>query len=182
MESNWIVYIHICPNDKKYIGITSKEKPNHRWRNGEGYKSNKHFYNAIKKYGWDNIEHIVIENNLSKEDAQLKEIELISKYNSNNQEFGYNAASGGEANSGYKQSEEHKRKISVANSGANHGMSKMIICITTGEIFDTISEAVEKYNIDSSTLSRCLKGKIQYAGKLKTSKNSIGKKLVWKYC
>lgn len=37
-------------NDKKYIGITSRNV-DLRWQNGLGYK-NTHFGNAIKKYGW----------------------------------------------------------------------------------------------------------------------------------
>ena len=54
------VYIHTCPNGKKYVGITIR-RPEYRWRKGNGYKSNKHFYSAIQKYGWDNIEHQVFE-------------------------------------------------------------------------------------------------------------------------
>ena len=44
------LYMHICPNGKKYVGITIQE-PNQRWRDGKGYYKNKHFYNAILKYG-----------------------------------------------------------------------------------------------------------------------------------
>ena len=43
----YIVYMLISPSNKKYIGITSLE-PKNRWRNGNGYKNNKHFTNAIK--------------------------------------------------------------------------------------------------------------------------------------
>lgn len=88
------LYMHITPNNKKYIGIT-KLKLNARWKNGEGYKSNVLFYRAINKYGWNNIKHIVLLSNLTKEEAETKEIEYIAKYKSNNNKYGYNIENGG---------------------------------------------------------------------------------------
>ena len=52
----YVVYKHTTPSGKVYIGITGL-KPERRWRNGNGYKDNEHFYRAILKYGWDNIKH-----------------------------------------------------------------------------------------------------------------------------
>ena len=37
--------------------------------------------------------------------------------------------------------------------------SKMVKCITTGEIFKKVKEAAQKYNIDKSDISKCCKGK-----------------------
>ena len=110
---NYIVYMHLCPNGKRYIGITSNTIQK-RWGNGCNYKRNKHFYNAIKKYGWNNIEHIILYENVSKEFACEKEIELISKYKSNDKRYGYNCSIGGEINKGYHIyfTKEHKQKIS----------------------------------------------------------------------
>lgn len=34
--NNYIVYKHIFPNNKIYIGLT-RQKPERRWRNGDGY-------------------------------------------------------------------------------------------------------------------------------------------------
>lgn len=110
------VYIHKCPNNKVYVGITSKPV-NERWKNGKGYSNNKHFMQAIIKYGWDNIEHIVIADNLNKVDACKLEQTLIKQYNSNNREYGYNKSIGGELSSlGFHHTDEAKKKISIASS------------------------------------------------------------------
>lgn len=117
MKSNntYSVYMHITPSDKIYIGITSRN-PVKRWgRNGYNYRSNKHFYNAILKYGWDNIEHVILLTDLSKEEAEKKEIELIKKYNATDSKCGYNHENGG--NSIGKHSEETKAKISESHKG-----------------------------------------------------------------
>ena len=54
MDDKYIVYKHIAPNNKSYIGIT-KRHPEDRWRNGNGYKNNIYFFRAIQKNGWDNF-------------------------------------------------------------------------------------------------------------------------------
>lgn len=89
------VYMHIVPNGKRYIGITSKQ-PNRRWRNGNGYKGHVYFYNAINKYGWGNIKHIIIASKLSRKQACYMEKEIIKVFKSNISEFGYNLTDGGD--------------------------------------------------------------------------------------
>lgn len=112
---NYTVYMHTCPNGKRYIGITMKI-PELRWQNGTGYKTQLYFYRAIEKYGWENIKHEILYSNLSKEEAEQKERELITNtYNSNNPMYGYNIDNGG--NHKGKCSEQTKEKISVANKG-----------------------------------------------------------------
>ena len=83
MKNKYIVYKHTTPRGKVYIGITGNTVER-RWQNGRNYKNNKHFTNAIKKYGWDNIKHEILFDNLTKEQAEEKEILLIKKYKSNN--------------------------------------------------------------------------------------------------
>ena len=106
--------MHIFPNNKKYIGIT-KQKPEKRWKYGDGYRTQHLFYRAIKKYGWSNIEHKILFSKLSKEEAEQKEIELIKKFKTNNSNFGYNIDNGGNTIGTF--SEEHRKKISKALKG-----------------------------------------------------------------
>ena len=78
-DKKYTVYKHIFPNDKIYIGITCNS-PKTRWGNqGYGYK-NQLVGRAIKKYGWNNIEHIIIRKGLTKEEAKIAERKLIKKY------------------------------------------------------------------------------------------------------
>ena len=116
IKKTYCVYKHTSPSEKVYIGITC-QKPEKRWNNGNGYKHNEYFWRAIQKYGWDNFEHEILFSDLSKEEAQVKEKNLINKYKSNIPEFGYNISSGGEARTGVKLSEDAKKKISEANKG-----------------------------------------------------------------
>jgi group I intron endonuclease len=109
--------MHKLPNKKVYIGITSLN-PERRWRKGEGYKNNKHFYSAILKYGWNNIEHIVMFEDLTKQEACEKEKELILKMKSHDRAFGYNFTFGGES---YEFTPEIKEKLKVNHSHAWNG-------------------------------------------------------------
>ena len=119
----WSVYVHIFPNGKYYVGITSK-KPELRWGcNGNNYFGQTYLYNAIKKYGWNNIEHEVVAQNLTEDEAKNFEMVLISKLNSKNPN-GYNLTDGGNGVKGFgcfgskngmygkKHSEETRKKIS----------------------------------------------------------------------
>ena len=76
-------------NSKCYIGIT-KLKLERRWKKGVGYKSQKIFYGAIKKYGWENFEHEIIDVVDSMKEALEKESYYIKLYNSI--QNGYNSS------------------------------------------------------------------------------------------
>lgn len=110
----YTVYKYTTPSGKIYIGITSK-KPLKRWNGGRGYLNNEYFMRAIQKYGWKNIEHEILFADLTKEEAEQKEIELIFQYRSDEKEFGYNIQHGG--SSVGKHSDETKKKIGTANKG-----------------------------------------------------------------
>lgn len=115
----YYVYLHNNKiNNKKYIGIT-KQKPENRWGlNGYNYNSSPYFYSAIQKYGWNNFEHIILYNNLTKEEACKKEIELINKYKTQNKKYGYNIMEGGSAPSLPK---EVRDKLSEALKNNQNG-------------------------------------------------------------
>ena len=92
MKNDYCVYCHTFPNGKRYIGITNN--CNQRWKNGDGYKHQKKVYNAIMKYGWDNIRHEILADGIPKENAQELEKKLIAEFDSI--QNGYNVSVGGE--------------------------------------------------------------------------------------
>lgn len=114
-KRNYKLYVHISPSNKRYYGITREENINIRWRSGHGYKYNSHFTNAINKYGWDNIEHIVLFDNLTKEEACLLEKMYIALYNTTNSKYGYNKSYGGD--SGLKVTPKTKEKLRKSKIG-----------------------------------------------------------------
>lgn len=119
-ENNiWTVYVHIIPKtitkydyDKYYIGITSKTVKK-RWKWGWGYYTQP-FFKAIKKYGWENIEHHIIAEHLTEYEAKNFEKVLIKELNCNinKGKHGYNTTDGGDGICGFKHSQESKNKMS----------------------------------------------------------------------
>lgn len=109
-ELSYVLYVHTNKiNGKFYVGITC-QKPTRRWRNGNGYKNNRYFYRAIQKYGWENFKHEILYTNLTKEEAEKKEVNIIKELHSNERDYGYNITKGGEVIG--KHSEESKRRMS----------------------------------------------------------------------
>lgn len=117
-DGKYTIYCHTCPDGKKYVGMTASPLKI-RFGNGVNYSKTSRFGMAIENFGWDNIEHEVLETGLTLEEAYEKEKYYIKYYNTTNTEFGYNMADGGKtkAVTGRKLEEETKRKIAESNKG-----------------------------------------------------------------
>lgn len=169
---DFIVYMHINQiNGKKYVGITHYSKnPNRRWSNGKGYFRNKHFTDAINRYGWENFKHIIIAEGLSKSAACDLERALIAKYNTQDKSCGYNITNGGEffkhtdeskrlmsenrkGKGLHKFSEEHKRKMRENHAGGSD--LKKVRCIETNQVFESINAAARYINKNKKMISNC---------------------------
>ena len=114
-DKKYIVYMHTSPSMKRYVGITSLE-PDKRWKNGNGYKDQSYFWNAIQKYGWDNFNHEILIQDASFEEACVLEQEFIQYYKTYDKSYGYNLTLGGE---GRILTEEQKKKLSEQRQGQN---------------------------------------------------------------
>lgn len=146
-ERKYSLYIHKNKiNGKCYVGITSKA-PSKRWGNNGYHYNSQPFYNAIQKYGWDNFEHIIVLTELTKTEAESKEIEYILKLKSNKREFGYNMTSGGTLNDS----------------------AKLTVCqySLTGDFineYESITNASEITGIDISYIAKCCRKERLMAG------------------
>ena len=127
-DRRWCVYMHTNKeNGKVYIGITSRTLDDRCRKNGSGYSKHQiAFKRAIQKYGWDNFEHIIIEEQLTEIEAKQLEVEMIASYKSNcnrykNPTYGYNMTDGGDGCIGANLSEETRKKMSIAKKGKFDG-------------------------------------------------------------
>jgi group I intron endonuclease len=127
MESDIYMIINIL-NGKLYIGITKKKYGD----NDFGYKTRfkQHLinaftkskcndcpklYNAIRKYGKDNFIVILLEECRMDERCD-KEKYYINKYNTTNDNYGYNISLGGDGRSVVNINENIRQKISSSQS------------------------------------------------------------------
>lgn len=158
-------------NGKRYIGITSVS-PKKRWQNGLGYRSCYVFYNAIKKYGWDGFDHIVLCENLSKEDAVKMEKDLIKKHKTTQKEHGYNMSGGGSTLT--DKAKEHLSAIHMGDKNINYGkpcnenamkaLCKELICIETQVRFKSVSDAHRQTGINLGHIASVCRGERKTAG------------------
>lgn len=140
----YLIYKHTNKfNDKSYIGQTS-QKATRRWRNGSGYKESPIFYAAIKKYGFDNFSHEILEENIAtKSLANEREQYWIQYYHTwiyDSACQGYNSTQGGTCNNTTSlqkpvyQLDEHKNILAT---------------------YTSISEAAMTMNVSPDRITRC---------------------------
>lgn len=88
-----IIYKYTSPEQKSYIGQTKYNMKKRAGVNGQDYKTCRYFYNAIKKYGFENFKAEVIEECA---DDKLNEREVYwIKYYNTLVPNGYNITEGG---------------------------------------------------------------------------------------
>lgn len=191
-DGNWTLYCHINKiNGKKYVGITSKKNPNSRWRNGLGYTDTQHLSRAIKKYGWDNFEHLILSSKLTKEEACELETYLIKELKLQDDRYGYNIGDGGNTGNsmrgerhpmyGRHHTPESNEKNRIAHLGKVTIVSKearerarlkmlgrptdrgtKVRCVETQKEYPTAAAAQRDTGADASSIIKCIKGKLNH--------------------
>lgn len=143
--------MYTFPNKKRYIGKTKRSLARRQGKDWEHYKNSRLLWNAIQKYGIDNIEtDILFEGMITDDEANELEVHYIEAYKTNANKYkhpcyGYNLTAGGEGvvdweptperreflqkqmyelsqkRRGVKFTEEHKKKLSDARKGRTFG-------------------------------------------------------------
>lgn len=110
--NEYVIYKITSPSGKSYIGQSKNIKQRLLM-----HKSDKSacrlIRNAIKRYGWENVQVDILKENLSIEQANESETYYINHYNTF-VPFGYNLTSGG---NNYIRSEETKQLMSKSCKG-----------------------------------------------------------------
>ena len=156
------VYAHVLPDGRVYVGQTANVEK--RWREGRGYKHNKEFDAAITFFGWDAIEHLILADGLTSQEAAKAEHAMIRLLDATNPAYGFNHQNGGEVNNtGSHWSEEARAKASNAWKGKRRGTAngnhKAVVCETDCRYFATVKDAAAFYGLKQWMLSQVLIGK-----------------------
>lgn len=154
-------------NDKVYIGVSIDI--HRRWKEHvrdlkNKRHRNKHLERAWHYYGKDNFEFRILEE-CDRSLFAEREIFWISHYHANDSRYGYNQTSGGDGTSEVVFSPERNHKISLALKGRilpqfigeNNPRARCIVCLNSGEKYNTIEEVAKLYNCHNSNIIQSCK-------------------------
>ena len=150
-DENMREYLREINKGKHYSEETKKKQSNsqkERWKNMSNERKEELgniFSKNVKKY-WDNVD----------KEAKKERFKHVSETRIKN------GTAKGENNPmhGKNRSEETKRRMSEK-------LSKKVINITTGEIFNSIKDGAKKYGLIPNSISNCCNGKYKTSGGFK---------------
>jgi group I intron endonuclease len=179
-KNNNICLIYVLRNhvnNKVYVGQTWRALKE-RFRTYR--KSQPHLFNAIEKYGKDNFYYEVLTIALTQEVADYWEGYFITKYDSTNNDKGYNIRGPGGSRGKFSQiskdkmsarklgiplSKNHKQHLSDIGSGEDNPAAKITSEIAREIYLDflnnkiSISELSNKYKLTNTSISAILNRK-----------------------
>jgi len=158
-NKDYVLYCHVNrANQKRYFGITNDVE--RRWRNcGYYYMHNgqRAFASAIKKYGWNGFEHLIILTGLTRDEACDAEKKYIRDFKTNicryGNHYGYNMTDGGDGVSGRLCSDAHRAKTSKALLGNQNGLNHTV----TNRARQRISASLLGHTVSEDTRNKISK-------------------------
>ena len=122
-EEVGIIYGWYCKvTDKWYIGQTINPLIRFNCHINEAInkKDNNYFHRALRKYGLDNWVYCVLEENILRENLNIREIEWIEEFDSFYN--GYNLTTGGDTNCIFSEETKEKLKNKTPWNKGKHGI------------------------------------------------------------
>lgn len=170
------VYMYAFPDGKRYIGMT---KHTLRERRNYGYQHNEPLRQLVRKLKWNEYQHEILCDGLTKEEACEKEKYYIKLFDTTDPNKGYNISHGGNRTfEGLKHTEAHKRYMSELYKGkvfsaetrkrlqiSNLKTAKSVICFDADrnivKEYVSLNEAARAVNGHPTNVNRaCASGRI----------------------
>ena len=143
---------------------TQKENAQHAWDNGLCSRQRPTQYKPVYKIDMTTFEIV----------TEYESITVAEQHNPKAKGHIASCCTGNRSNASgyywiYKEDydkDKIKEKINLKNTmcGKHNPAAKRVLCITTGEIFETLKDAADKYKISSSNISSCCRGKLKTTG------------------
>lgn len=155
-----IIYKYTSPNDKSYIGQTTRTLEQRARSYGSGYQRCKVFYDAILKYGWDNFTCEILTtietNDLIDLYQQLNALEsyYIDKYQTQVPN-GYNIRSGGQQ--GPNHDINHKVVTGINHPNWRKDLDEELLQHLYLDENYTLTEIADFTHLSKGTIQRHLK-------------------------
>lgn len=137
-------------NDKLYVGITNN--PAARWRGHrkDSLTSMRLLYKAMRKYGVENFEMVLLETVKTKDEAKAREIFWIDHLKTHCKQNGYNMTFGGDSGGA----------IGTKNAKAILTEEEVVTIYELSKTSETFVSISRQFNISESTVAAIAKGKI----------------------
>lgn len=157
--NNYVVYAHVFPDGKKYVGKTSMKLRN-RWQGGLGYTSQHYVFMAILRCGWSNVKHYILMDGLSAEEAALYEAAFIYRWGTYKRWRGHNARRPRvcgyddvdvpsfsrckkiEVEDVHEEETIDKYNRRMSNAGGS-GRCRSVRCIENGKVYESVFAAMK---------------------------------------
>ena len=160
-ERIYKIYLLIFPNGDVYIGQTFQSLKE-RWDAGYGYSPRSRVGQAIRKYGWENVEKCVLHDNLTAEEANMWESIEIENHGGLNNPKVLNEQSGGIK--GFKNSEYIKQRVAEGVNRFYKEHPEVLTQVdqysydglTYIDTFESVAEASRITGVDPCHISACL--------------------------